>query len=294
MRRLAVAVTALSLVTLAACGGSSSSVSSDTAANSSATDVSGTGNDCTSGKTLSDGKLVIGTGNPAYAPWVVDDKPESKKGFEAAVAYAVAEDMGFTDGNVSWVRTDFDAAIAPGKKNFDFNLQQFSITADRQKTVSFSDPYYTTNQAIVALDATKFKNVKSVADLKDIKFGAQAGTTSLDFINSVIKPSSTPFVYDDNAGAKAALQAKQIDAIVLDLPTAFYVASAEIDGASVVGQFPASAAVAGDQLGMVFDLNNPLTSCVNAALKDLTDSGELAKIQQKWLSDQTNAPVISL
>lgn len=269
------------------------SATADTTAGSSAKIAGGTGNDCTTGKTLSDGKLTIGTGSPAYSPWVENDKPESGEGFEAAVAYAVAHEMGFDDANVSWVRTTFDEAIQPGAKNFDFNLQQYSITDERKKTVSFSDPYYTSNQAIVGFADSKAAGAKSIADLKGLKFGAQSGTTSLDFITNVIKPSSEPFVYDDNAAAKAALEAKQVDAIVLDLPTAFYVSAVEIEGTKVIGQFPANAGEGADQYGMVFDLDNPLVSCVNTALAALKDSGDLAAIEKQWLSDKTGAPVIA-
>ena len=214
-RRGVAALAAVALMALAACGGSDTtedSAAEDTVAEDTAL---GTGNDCTAGKTLDEGVLTIATGNPAYFPWVIDDAPETKQGFEAAVAYAVANEMGFSDESVTWVRTGFDEAIQPGAKNFDFNLQQYSITEERKATVSFSDPYYTTNQAVVGFADSPVASATSIAELKDLKFGAQAGTTSLEFITSVIQPSTEPFVYDDNAGAKAALEAKQIDAIVL-------------------------------------------------------------------------------
>lgn len=203
MRKLSLSIALTGALLLAACGGDSSS--SDTTAASAA----GTGNECTVGKTLEANTLTIGTGNPAYSPWVDNDAPESKEGFEAAVAYAVAEELGFADTAVKWVRTGFDEAIQPGVKNFDFNLQQYTITDERKKTVSFSDSYYTTNQAVVALKGSPAIGATTIAALKDVKFGAQAGTTSLDFITNVIKPSSEPFVYDDNAGAKAALEASK-------------------------------------------------------------------------------------
>ena len=223
------------------------------------------------------------------------DAPESKEGFEAAVAYGVAAEMGFSDENVVWVRTGFDEAIQPGAKNFDFNLQQFSITDERKQTVSFSDPYYTTNQAVVGFADSPVAGATSTADLKGLKFGAQAGTTSLDFITNVIKPDTEPFVYDDNAGAKAALEAKQIDAIVLDLPTAFYVSAVEIEGSKVIGQFPATDGVAADQFGMVFDLGNPLVECVNEALSRMRDlTAELATFEEEWLSTYVQAPVIAV
>jgi polar amino acid transport system substrate-binding protein len=287
MRKLSLSIALTGALLLAACGGDSSS--SDTTAASAA----GTGNECTVGKTLETNTLTIGTGNPAYSPWVDNDAPESKEGFEAAVAYAVAEELGFADTAVKWVRTGFDEAIQPGVKNFDFNLQQYTITDERKKTVSFSDSYYTTNQAVVALKGSPAIGATTIAGLKDVKFGAQAGTTSLDFITNVIKPSTEPYVYDDNAGAKAALEAKQIDAVVVDLPTAFYIAAAELTDASVVGQFPANLSTTPDNFGLVFDLDNELVGCVNTALATLKEDGTLAAIEKTWLSDKTNAPVFA-
>ena len=244
--------------------------------------------------TIESGKLTIATGTPAFEPWVVGDAPESGEGFEAAVAYAVAGELGYSNENVVWVRTGFDEAIQPGAKNFDFNLQQYSITEERKATVSFSDPYYSTNQAVVGFADSPVASATKVSELKDLKFGAQSGTTSLDFINNVIKPTNEPFVYDDNAGAKAALEAKQIDAIVVDLPTAFYISAVEIEGSKVIGQFPLSDAVAADNFGLLFDKDNKLVDCVNTALGALKESGKLAEIEKTWLADKTNAPVISL
>lgn len=272
-------------LTLAACGGSDSPSASN----------SGAGNECVAGKTVDTaGKLTIATGTPAFSPWVENDAPESGEGFEAAVAYAVASELGFSNENVSWVRTSFDEAIQPGAKNFDFNLQQYSITDERKQTVSFSDPYYTTNQAIVGFADSAAASATTLADVQGLKFGVQSGTTSLEFINNVLKPTTEPYVYDDNAAAKAALEANQIDAIVVDLPTAFYISAVEIEGSKVIGQFPSSEGFAADQFGLLFDLDNPLVECVNIALQTLVDNGTLAQIEQTWLSDKTNAPVISL
>ncbi len=286
MRKIALALSISGALLLAACGGSSSSESSD------ASTTAGSGNECTAGKTLNDGVLTIATGSPAFGPWVVDDKPESKEGFEAAVAYAIATELGYSDANVKWVRTTFDEAIQPGKKNFDFNLQQYSITEERKKTVSFSDGYYTTNQAIVGLTDSAAKGATTLADIKKLKLGAQTGTTSLDYITNVIKPDTEPFVYDDNAGAKAALEANQIDAAIFDLPTALYVSAVEIEGSAVLGQFPADASASADEFGLVFDLENPLVGCVNTALAAIKDSGSLAEITSTWLSSKAEIPVI--
>lgn len=298
-RRLPLAVLAAGALVLAACGGDDGG-STDTAAPSTETPTDtaapagGTGNECTAGKTLAEGVLTIATGNPAFSPWVENDAPESGEGFEAAVAYAVAREMGFAPENVTWVRTTFDEAIQPGEKNFDFNLQQYSITEERKANITFSDPYYVTNQAIVGFADSPAAGATTVAELQGLKFGAQAGTTSLEFITEVIQPTAEPFVYDDNVGAKAALEANQIDAIVVDLPTAFYIAAVEIEGAAVLGQFPADAGGSTDEFGMVFELDNPLVDCVNEALAALKESGELDAIEQRWLADATGAPVISV
>ena len=283
IRRLSLALAATSLFTLAACGGDDSSSSS----------AEGTSNkgDCA---TIAEGKLTIGTGSPAFSPWVENDAPESGEGFEAAIGMAVAAELGYEGENVVWVRTTFDEAIAPGEKNFDFNMQQYSITPEREETISFSDPYYSSNQAIVALADSPAEGATTVADLVDVKFGAQAGTTSLTFINDIIKPTNEPFVYDDNAGAKAALEAGQIDAIVVDLPTGLYISAVEIEGTSVIGQFPGSAGGLTDDFGAVFTKDNPLVACVNTALAALKESGELAKIEQTWLSDNNGVPVITV
>jgi polar amino acid transport system substrate-binding protein len=248
--------------------------------------------DC--GATLEDGVLTIATGEPAFYPWVIDDAPETGEGFEAAVALAVAAEMGYEGDAVVWTRTTFDEAIQPGPKSFDMNLQQYSITEERAENIDFSLPYFTSNQAIVALEGSAAEGATTIADLKDVKFGAQAGTTSLDFINDVIQPTQDVFVYDDNVGAKAALEANQIDAAVFDLPTALFVSGVEIEGSSVVGQFPADAGGTTDQFGFVLELDSPLTSCVDQAITTLTENGQLDALTQEWLSDFTGAPVITV
>ncbi|MEN9380790.1 MAG: hypothetical protein RIR99_624 [Actinomycetota bacterium] len=238
--------------------------------------------------TIEDGVLTIATGEPAYYPWVIDDAPESGEGFEAAVAYAVATQLGFSKDEVKWVRTTFDSAVTPGEKNFDFNLQQFSITADRAKAVDFSSPYYTAPQAIVSFKGSKIEGKTSIADFKDAKLGAAVGTTSLDAVESQlgVKPS----VFNDNAAGVSALKNKQIDGLVVDLPTAFYLAGVEVENGIIVGQLPSSGS--GDQFGLLLSKGSALTSCVSGAVDAITADGTLASITDTWLATNTGSPVL--
>ncbi len=234
------------------------------------------------------GTLTVATGEPAFPPWVGTtdgtnfDDPTSKSGFEAALVYALANEMGFTDDQVTWVRTGFDEVIAPGPKNFDFNIQQYSITADREEVVDFSDPYYVTKQALVAFPDSSVVGATALADLMDDKLGAQIGTTSLDFIEDVIDPDDAAAVYDSNVDAKSALEAGQLDGIVVDLPTAYYITAVEIEGSTIVAEFEAEAA-APDEYGMLFADGNSLVDCVNSALETLRDNGTLADLEDEWL-----------
>jgi polar amino acid transport system substrate-binding protein len=238
--------------------------------------------------TVTSGKLTIATGEPAYYPWVIDDKPESGEGFEGAVAYAVAKQLGFSSDEVVWVRTTFDGAVTPGEKNFDFNLQQFSITADRSKVVDFSSPYYTAPQAIVSYKGSKIEGKTSLADLKGAKLGAAVGTTSLDAISNQI--GATPQVFNDNAAGVSALKNKQIDGLVVDLPTAFYLSGVEVPKGLIVGQLPSTGA--GDQFGLLLSKGSKLTSCVSKAVDSITADGTLAAITDKWLATDAGAPVL--
>jgi polar amino acid transport system substrate-binding protein len=240
--------------------------------------------------TVTAGKLTIGTGNPAYEPWVVGDKPESGEGYEAAVAYAVAAELGFAPEDVVWVRTSFDEAIAPGVKNFDFNLQQYSITDDRKKSVDFSSPYYETAQTVITVKGSKAASAKTIADLKGLTIGAATGTTSFDAIEKVIKPTSGAQVFNSNDDAKAALVAGQVDAIVVDLPTALYLTAVELDGGQIIGQLDGAAA--GDKFGLVLDKDSKLTAKVSAAVDALKANGTLKKLQDKWLAGYAGAPVL--
>ena len=238
--------------------------------------------------TVTSGKLTIATGEPAYYPWVIDDKPESGEGFEGAVAYAVAKQLGFSNDEVVWVRTTFDGAVTPGEKNFDFNLQQFSITADRSKVVDFSSPYYTAPQAIVSYKGSKIAGKTLIAELKNAKLGAAVGTTSLDAVENQI--GVKPQVFNDNAAAVTALKNGQIDGLVVDLPTAFYLSGVEVKDGLIVGQLPSTGA--GDQFGLLLSKGSKLTTCVTGAVDAITADGTLAAITDKWLATDAGAPVL--
>lgn len=236
------------------------------------------------------GTLTVGTDKPAYSPWFSDDDPSNGKGFESALTYAIAAQLGFTAEQVKWTTVPFNSSYAPGSKDFDFDVNQISITDERKQVVDFSDGYYEVNQAIVALNDSPAAAATTAAELAKFKFGAQVGTTSLQFITDVVKPSAQPFVYDDTNAAKAALVSKQIDAIVVDLPTAFYITAAEIENSKVVGQFAPQGG--GEQFGLLLEKSSALTPCINEALAALRSSGTLAEIQQRELSTSTNAPII--
>ncbi|HNJ96669.1 MAG TPA: transporter substrate-binding domain-containing protein [Ilumatobacteraceae bacterium] len=248
---------------------------------------------CAEGKTLEAGSLTLATGDPAFPPYMIDDDPTSGEGFESALALAVAKEMGFEGDQVKWIRTSFDTAVAGSDSGFDFNLQQFSINDERKQVVSFSDPYYTANQAVLGYADGPAKDVTKLSDLKSLKLGAAAGTTSLTFVEEVIQPDTEVFAFNSNADAKAALDAGQIDAIVTDLPTGLYISAVEIEGTKVFGQFPVDAGGAGDQWGLLFTKDNPLVECANLALQALTESGELAAITDEWMAGYTEAPTLS-
>ncbi len=250
-------------------------------------------NACSAGKTLTDDVLTIATGNPAYFPWVLEDNPESGHGFESAVAYAVAERMGFAADQVSWVRTSFDESIQPGAKNFDFNLQQFSITEDREKVVDFSDPYYSAAMAILVRQPVKDAGAEAtIAALKPLKWGAVGTYTAFPMLKDIVAPTSEPLLYNDNTDVVEALKANQIDAAIFDLPTALYLAAVTLDDGLVLGQFPADRTENPDRFGLLMEEGNPLKACVNAALGELKSDGTLAAIEAKWLAENTGVPVV--
>lgn len=239
--------------------------------------------------TVTPGKLTIGTGLPAYEPWVVGDAPESGEGFEAAVAYAIAAELGFAAEDVVWVRTTFDEAIAPGAKNFDFNLQQYSITEERKANVDLSEPYYVTTQTVITIAGSNAENAATLADLEGLLIGAASATTSFTAIEDIIKPTAGAQAFNSNDDAKAALASGQIDALVVDLPTALYLTAVELEGGKILGQLEGSEG--GDSFGLVLDKGSSLTALVNAAIKTLRDNGTLAELEKKWLTD-TSAPVL--
>jgi len=251
------------------------------------------GNACTNGNLVNPGVLTIASGNPGYAPWVLDNAIEKGKGFEAAVAHEVAKRMGFSGNQIKWVSASFDQSIQPGVKNFDFNLQQFSISADREKVVDFSIPYYTANMAVLVRKHTIEKGAKAtLTSVRKLVWGAVANTTGMPFIKTVITPTTSILLYDDNADAVGALKAKQIDAAVFDLPTALFISAVQMDDGVILGQFPAADSTNPDHFGMLLSEGSPLRACVNEALSSMKSDGKLAKIEAQWLQNSTGIPVI--
>jgi polar amino acid transport system substrate-binding protein len=248
---------------------------------------------------VNSGQLSVGTDNPAYPPWFggnaghnwkISD-PYSGKGFESAVAYAVAKQLGFAASEVKWVYVPFSKSYAPGKKAFDVDINEISYTPARAKVVDFSDSYYDVNQSIVVRKGTPIASVRSIAGLKKYKLGVQIGTTSYDTITKQIKPSTTPAVYDTNDKAVFALKTKQVDGLVVDLPTAFYVTAVQVPNSLILGQFP-NLGKQPEHFGMTLQKGSPLTACVNQALGTLRKNGTLKRIQQTWLSKVVGVPVL--
>ncbi|MBO3101736.1 ABC transporter substrate-binding protein [Cellulomonas fengjieae] len=241
-------------------------------------------------ETVTDGVLTIATSDPAYEPWVVDNDPSSGKGFEAAVAYVVAEELGFDEDHVEWTVASFDQIIAPGAKNFDIAVNQVSISDERKANLDLSSPYYTTTQAVVTLGGSPAAAVTSLAELKDLRIGAMVGTTSLTAAQETIDPTTPVSPFNDNDQVKQALTAGLVDAIVVDLPTALYITGAELEGSVLLGQLPDS--TGGDQFGFVLDKGSPLTAPVSEAVDTLRENGTLADLEATWLTDAAGAPVL--
>jgi polar amino acid transport system substrate-binding protein len=243
------------------------------------------------------GQLTIGTDNPAFPPWFEGTKefepwdpttPPTKKGYEAETAYAIARELGFTDDEVEWTVVPFNQSFRPGRKDFDFDINQISYRPERARAVDFSDSYYDVEQAVVTVEGTRIANAKSIDELKGAKLGAQIGTTSLEAINQQIEPDREPSVYDTNNDVVSAMKAKQIDGVVVDFPTALFMAAVQLDNGKVVGRLPAQEG--GEYFGVVLEKDSPLTECVNQALARVKDAGTLDELEQKWLTG--SAPVL--
>ena len=288
MRRRPLTLAVLAAATLAA-----SACAPQDQSNGAASGSSGAGT-CTpdSLQTLTSGTLTVATDQPAYEPWFSGDKPENGKGFESAVAYAVADQLGYSKDQVTWTRVPFNVAIQPGARPFDVDINQFSITDERKQAVDFSSPYYSVSQAVITTAGSAADGATSVSDLKGLRVGAQVATTSLQVLTDVIDPAAGPVVFNSNDDAKLALQNGQVDAIVVDLPTAFYITAAELDNGVIVGQL-ANSGKGGDQFGLLLEKDSPLTDCVSQAVDALRNDGTLADLEKQWLSEVAHAPVLS-
>ena len=304
VRRSYAAALTLAALALAGCGSpeagsvasssssTTSATTSSTSSSSSSSGVSTIASECVKGavQTVADGKLTIGTDTPAYEPWFSDNDPTNGKGYEAAVAYAVAEKLGFAQADVIWRTVPFNKVVLPGVKDFDFDLNQVTITDARKKAVDFSSGYYDVVQAVITYKGSPIDGLETVAELKTAKLGAQVGTTSLAAISTQVAPIDDAAVYDTNDAAVQALKAKQIDGIVVDLPTAFYMTAAQMDDGVIVGQLPPAAGSA-EQFGAVLDKGSALTPCVSAAVDALRTDGGLAALVETWLSS-AGAPAL--
>jgi polar amino acid transport system substrate-binding protein len=237
-----------------------------------------------------EGKLTIATDKPAFPPYFEDDDPSNGKGFESAVAYAIAEKLGFKKSEVEWTVVPFNSSYAPGPKDFDFDVNQISITPQRARRVDFSEPYYTAPQAVVAPKDSPVAGASSLAALQEAVIGVQIGTTSLEAVTASIKPSKQPKVFNDSNDVVTALKQDQVDAVVIDLPTAFYLTAAQVPSAKIVGQFEAPG---GDAWGALLEKDSPLTDCVSRAIRELKSEGTLAGLEERWMGSAAGAPELS-
>lgn len=283
VRLFGVTLVGSAVVALAACGApvDEAGASGSTSASASASATC----DPASMKTKTAGTLTIGTDKPAYEPWFVDDDPSNGKGYESAVAYAIADKLGYAKDKVTWVVAPFNTVIAPGEKAFDMDLNQVSISDERKNAVDFSSGYYDVRQAVITYKGSPIDGKTTVADLKDAKLGAQVGTTSYNAAKDQIAPSQEVAVFDTNDLAVQALQNKQIDGIVADLPTAFYMTAAQLDDGVIVGQLPNTGSTP-EQFGAVLDKGSPLTACISQAVDALRADGTLDTLVAQWLSTQ--------
>jgi len=289
MRRMLIAAAVAALGTgLAACG----STNAGSGVTSSGSTASAAAASCTYAgvqkELYTKGALTVGTDKPAYPPWFEDNNPANGKGYESAVAYAVAKQLGFKSSQVKWAYEPFNDSYAPGPKKFDFDINEISVSPARATAVTFSNSYYDVQQALVALKGTPIVTKHTPAELKTYIFGDQVGTTSLAFINSAIQPTQTPKVYETLNDVKQALQTHQIAAFVTDTPTAQYISSSEIPHSVMVAQFPST----GEHYGLLFGKGDPLVGCVNKALATLKANGTLSALTTKYLQIYTSVPTI--
>jgi polar amino acid transport system substrate-binding protein len=290
-RPLPAAVLILAALFVAACGSNdnASSSSSSAASTGAATPAADTSCQKANLSLVNAGQLTVATDKPAYPPYFVDDKPSNGQGYESAVAYAIAKQLGFTPAEVKWMVEPFNSSYAPGPKKFDFDVNQISISPARAKRVDFSKPYYTAPQAVVALNKSGAAKATSLAELKTTKLGVQIGTTSLDATTATIQPTAQPQVFNDSNDVVRALKTGRVEAVVVDLPTAFYLTAAQVANSKIVGQFDAPG---GDTWGALLQKGSKLTPCVSGAIDKLSASGELKKVQAKWMGAAAGAPVL--
>jgi polar amino acid transport system substrate-binding protein len=289
-RQLAVAALAAATLALTACAPTDEADSADDTSSDAGSDDSETPA-ADEMETVADGTLTIATDDPAYEPWFVDNDPTNGEGYESAVAYAIAEQLGYTAEQVTWVKVPFNKVVQPGPKDFDFDINQVSITEARRKAVDFSSGYYDVVQTVITNSGSSIDGATSVADLADAKLGAQVGTTSYAAITDQIQPSEEPFVFDTNDQAVQALKNGQIDGIVVDLPTAYFMTAVQLDDGVIVGQLPLPEGEV-EQFGAVLGKDSPLTDCVSGAVDTLREDGVLDQISQEWLAQQ-GAPELS-
>ncbi|HLM71917.1 MAG TPA: ABC transporter substrate-binding protein [Polyangiaceae bacterium] len=232
---------------------------------------------------LEEGVLTVATDRPAYPPWF-EGSPKHYTGFEGDVATEISERLGLS---IKWVEEPFNKSYSPGPKDYDFDINQISVTPEREQAVDFSDSYFDNTQGVLVMKGSSLSNATSLDDLKDAQLGAQVGTTSLSFINSTVQPAKEPKIFDTTNDAKSALEGGQIDGLVTDLVTTVYLRDFEIDGSTVVGQYPTN-----EPFGMLFEKGNPLRDCVNQVLADMKDDGTLEQLQEKWLKDYLTVPTL--
>ncbi len=289
-RPLAIVALATATFALSACAPTDEA---DTGKDSTSASESPAADECTpdSMETVTPGTLTIATDDPAYEPWFVDNDPANGQGYESAVAFAIAEELGYTAEQVAWVTVPFNKVVQPGPKDFDFDVNQVSITEARRKAVDFSSGYFDVVQTVITNAGSAIDGATSVAELADAKLGAQVGTTSYTAITDQIQPSKDPAVFDTNDQAVQALKNGQIDGIVVDLPTAYFMTAVQLDDGLIVGQLPLPEGES-EQFGAVLGKDSALTGCVSGAVDTLREDGILDQISQEWLAQQ-GAPELS-